>query len=64
MGFGIGSRSTGQNNYPMTGNLKDFELYNSAIDENQIISYHLGKLESVIYEHSIQSKYILTRINI
>ena len=52
MGFGIGSRSTGQNNYPMTGNLKDFELYNSAIDENQIISYHLGKLESVIYEHS------------
>ena len=52
MGFGIGSRSTGQNNYPMTGNLKDLELYNSAIDENQIISYHLGKLESVIYEHS------------
>ena len=52
MGFGIGSRSTGQNNYPMTGNLKYFELYNSAIDENQIISYHLGKLESVIYEHS------------
>ncbi|WP_285947314.1 discoidin domain-containing protein [Thomasclavelia cocleata] len=52
MGFGIGSRSTGQNNYPMTGNLKDFELYNSTIDENQIISYHLGKLESVIYEHS------------
>ncbi|MFQ8706766.1 MAG: exo-alpha-sialidase, partial [Thomasclavelia sp.] len=52
MGFGIGSRSSGQNNYPMTGNLKDLELYNSAIDESEIISYHLGTLESVAYEHS------------
>ena len=52
MGFGIGSRASGQNNYPMTGNLKDLELYNSAIDESEIISYHLGTLESVAYEHS------------
>ena len=51
MGFGIGSRAGGANNYPMTGNLKNLELYTSALDESDIMSYHLGALENVAYEH-------------
>ena len=50
MGFGVGSRASG-NNYPMTGNLKNLELYNSALSESEIMSYHLGALESIAYKY-------------
>lgn len=50
MGFGVGSRASG-NNYPMTGNLKNLELYNCALSESEIMSYHLGALESIAYKY-------------
>lgn len=51
MGFGIGNRANGNNNYPLSGALKNLELYNSALNESEIMSYHLGSLESVLYEY-------------
>ena len=35
----------------MTGNLKNLELYNCALSESEIMSYHLGALESIAYKY-------------
>lgn len=49
IGFGKGVRSTTSNAYPLTGTLFNIELYNAALTEEQIMSYHNGGLENVVY---------------
>lgn len=50
LGFGNGSRSSG-NTYPFTGTLSNIELYDAALTEDQIMSYHNGGLEDVVYSY-------------
>ena len=49
IGFGNGARDG--NTYPFTGTLSKIEMYNAALSEDQIMSYHNGGLEDVVYSH-------------
>ncbi len=49
IGFGKGKRSSNDNAYPLTGSLSNIELYNAALADEQIMSYHNGGLEDVVY---------------
>ncbi|HIZ12923.1 MAG TPA: exo-alpha-sialidase [Candidatus Mediterraneibacter stercorigallinarum] len=49
IGFGNGARNG--NTYPFTGTLSKIEMYNAALSEDQIMSYHNGGLEDVVYSH-------------
>lgn len=51
IGFGNGARANGKDTYAFTGTLSDIELYNAALSEEQIMSYHNGGLEDVVYSH-------------
>lgn len=51
IGFGNGARANNNNTYAFTGTLSKIELYNSALSEEQILSYHNGGLEDVVYSH-------------
>ena len=51
IGFGNGARANGRDTYDFTGTLSDIELYNAALSEEQIMSYHNGGLEDVVYSH-------------
>ncbi len=50
IGFGKGNRASGQNNYPFTGTQSCMELYNVALSEDAILSYHTDKeREDLVY---------------
>ena len=51
MMFGNGKRAGGGNGYPMNGTLKNIELYNSAISEEQILSYHEDVEEKGVFSY-------------
>ena len=51
IGFGNGARANGRDTYDFTGILSDIELYNAALSGEQIMSYHNGGLEDVVYSH-------------
>lgn len=50
LGFGMGNRAENQNNYPFTGTMKDIEIYDQAISEEQIMAYHKGEQVTSTYE--------------
>ena len=51
MGFGNGKRANGGNPYPLTGSIGDIELYDSALSEEDILSYHRGDLGNAVYTY-------------
>lgn len=51
MMFGNGKRSNNGNGYPLNGSLKNIELYNSAISEAQILSYHEDTEEKGVFSY-------------
>ena len=51
MGFGNGKRANGGNPYPLTGSIGDIELYDSALSEEDILSYHRGELGNAVYTY-------------
>lgn len=51
MMFGNGKRSNGGNGYPLNGTLKNIELYDSAISESQILSYHEDTEEKGVFSY-------------
>ena len=50
--FGNGRRANNGNGYPLNGSLKNIELYNSAISEEQIISYHQSTDDKGIFYYN------------
>ena len=51
MGFGNGKRANGGNPYPLSGSIGDIELYDSALSEEDILSYHRGELGNAVYTY-------------
>lgn len=51
MMFGNGKRANSGNGYPMNGSLKNIELYNSAISEEQILQYHSDIEEKGVFTY-------------
>lgn len=51
MGFGNGSRANGMNSYPLNGTLQNIEMYDTALSEKDIMTYHYGALENIAYTY-------------
>ena len=49
--FGNGKRANSGNGYPLNGTLKNIELYDSAISEAQILSYHEDTEEKGVFSY-------------
>ncbi len=50
VGFGKGMRGNGGNGYPLTGTLAQIEVFNYALNEEEVMEYHVPS-EGVLYRH-------------
>lgn len=51
LGFGNGARANGMNTYPMSGSLQNIELYDTALNDKDILAYHQGALGNIAYTY-------------
>lgn len=68
--FGNGKRASNGNGYPLNGTLKNIELFDSAISEEQILQYHenggeeeVFSYKNAYYKNISDTKYENTSVN-